>query len=425
MAWLPEPFTLVLTSALFLATYAGVALGGIPGLALDRTGIVLLGAIAMVATGGLTTLEALHAIDAPTILLLYALMVVAAQFRVGGFYTRVALSLGRFIGSPPGFLAIVMGVTALLSAILVNDVICLAFTPVLAVTVLRARLNPAPFLIGLALASNIGSAATIIGNPQNMLLGQVGRLAFGPFLAWCAPPALAALAAAYGLVLFLYRGRLRGAPPATAESPDAWPAFNRHQSVKGLLAAGVMMALFFTRLPRELTALSIAGILLCSRRMRTRDMLELVDWHLLTLFCGLFIVIGGLEKTGLPALGLQRLADSGVDIHNLYLLTGVSAALSNLVSNVPAVMLLINCINPGQASEWRVLALASTFAGNLFTLGSIANLIVIEQARQHGIRIGFREHARVGVPVTLASLGIVLLWIWLTRAAGIGAGPAG
>ena len=171
-------------------TYTGVALGGVPGLALDRTGIALLGAIAMVASGGLSTSEAVMSIDIPTILLLYALMVISSQFRLGGFYTWLAVRLTAFMKKPQRFLIVVMSVSAALSAVLMNDVVCLAFSPVLAVSVLNAGLNPIPFIIGLAVSSNIGSAATIIGNPQNMLIGQVGRLDFGRFFDWCGPPSL-------------------------------------------------------------------------------------------------------------------------------------------------------------------------------------------------------------------------------------------
>ena len=157
----------------------------------------------------------------------------------------------------------------------------------------------------------------------------------------------------------------------------------------------------------------MAGLLLCSRQMRTRDMLEQVDWHLLTLFCGLFIVIGGFMLTGLPAALVADLKDCGIDLHNLYVLTGLAALLSNVVSNVPATMLIIQFLNPDQATEWYVLALASTYAGNLITLSSIANLITIEQARHYGITIGFKEHARIGIPVTIVSLLVMLAWIWL------------
>lgn len=412
MNFIPEQWIGLVATGIFLSTYAGIAIGCVPGLALDRTGIALLGAIAMVASGALSMPQALHAIDAPTLLLLYALMVVSAQFRVGGFYTWTVIRISRFITRAKLFLLIVMVVTAVMSAILVNDVICLAFTPVLAVALLQAGLNPVPFLIGMAMASNIGSAATIIGNPQNMLIGQMGRLAFGPFLAWCSVPSLIALALAYGFIIRRYRGRFQGVPAASAGAAS-WPQFNRRQSIKGLLATGALIILFFTQIPRELTALSIAGLLLCSRQMRTREMLEQVDWHLLTLFCGLFIVIGGFMLTGLPAALVTNLKGWGIDMHNLYVLTGLSALLSNVVSNVPATMLIVQFLNPARATEWYVLALASTYAGNLITIGSIANLITIEQARQYGVTIGFKEHARIGIPVTIASLLVAILWIWL------------
>jgi len=409
---IPEQWMGLTATVIFAATYLGIAAGCVPRLALDRTGIALLGSIAMVATGALAMPQALQALDAPTLLLLYALMVVSAQFRVGGFYTWTVLQLRRFMPREKLFLLLVMAVTAVMSAVLVNDVICLAFTPVLAVALLQAGLNPVPFLIGMAMASNIGSAATIIGNPQNMLIGQMGRLAFGPFLAWCGVPSLISLALAYGIIVGFYRGRLQGAPPSDSAAV-AWPQFNRRQSIKGLLATGALILLFFTRLPRELTALSIAGLLLCSRQMRTRDMLEQVDWHLLTLFCGLFIVIGGFMLTGLPAALVADLKGCGIDLHNLYVLAGLSALLSNAVSNVPATMLIVQFLNPAHVTEWYVLALASTYAGNLITIGSIANLITIEQARQYGITIGFKEHARIGIPVTIVSLLVTLGWIWL------------
>ncbi|MBI2440510.1 MAG: anion transporter [Lentisphaerae bacterium] len=415
---IPEHWSGWVATGIFMATYLGVATGCVPRLALDRTGIALLGAIAMVATGALALPQALRALDAPTLLLLYALMVISAQFRIGGFYTQTVLQLRRFMPREKLFLLLVMAVTAAMSAVLVNDVICLAFTPVLAVALLQAGLNPVPFLIGMAMASNIGSAATIIGNPQNMLIGQMGRLAFGPFVAWCGIPSLISLAMAYGIIVWLYHGRFHGTPPKHTGAAS-WPPFNRRQSIKGLLGTGALILLFFTHIPRELTALSIAGLLLCSRQMRTRDLLEQVDWHLLTLFCGLFIVIGGFMLTDLPMALVTDLKAYGIDIHNLYVLTGLSALLSNVVSNVPATMLMIQFLNPARVTEWYVLALASTYAGNLITIGSIANLITIEQARYYGITIGFKEHARIGIPVTILSLLIALLWIKLRILPGI------
>jgi Na+/H+ antiporter NhaD/arsenite permease-like protein len=408
----------------FGLSYLGIAFGTIPPLALDRTGFALLGAIIMVAAGALSLGSAIHAIDAPTILLLYALMVVSAQLRLGGFYTWAALRLARRLHSPVGFLWLLMVVAAGLSAVLTNDIICLAFTPVLCVALLRAGLNPVPFLLGLAMATNIGSAATIIGNPQNMLIGQVERLDFARFLFWCLPPSLLALGAAFGILVLLYRGRWRqeAAAPVPSASPAAvavaapaqpaeWPELNRWQTTKGLLVTVTLVVLFFTSVPRELAAITAAGLLLLSRHMRSKWLLGFVDWHLLTLFCGLFIIIAALQQTGLPARTVQALRGHGLDLHNLYGLTGISVVLSNLVSNVPATMLLLKFVDPARPTEAYVLAVSSTFAGNLITLGSIANLIVIEQARLHGVVIRFREHARAGVPVTLASLLLLALWI--------------
>jgi len=399
---------------IFTATYLGVAAGRIPGLNLDRTGIALLGAIAMVASGAVPLASAMTAIDLPTIILLYALMVVSAQLRLGGFYTWIAGRTVPLLARPRLFLLSSMLLAAVLSALLANDIVCLAFTPVLTLSLLRAGLNPVPFLIGLACASNIGSAATIIGNPQNMLIGQIGRLDFGKFILWCAPPALLALAGAYLVICRRYRNRFlteKDEPTSMQHAP--WPAFNSWQSSKGVFAVLALVGLFFTPIPRELSAITVAGLLLCSRKMHSRQIMELVDWHLITLFCALFIVVHGLEGQGAPAALMTALSNHGIQITDLYALTATSTLLSNLVSNVPAVMLLIRFLDPGMPEQWYVLALASTFAGNLILIGSIANLIVIEQAKRFGIDIRFREHAAVGIPVTFFSLLLLLLLIYL------------
>jgi Na+/H+ antiporter NhaD/arsenite permease-like protein len=408
---------------IFCVTYFGIAVGGMPGLTIDRTGVAVLGAIAMVASGAVPLKAALGAVDAPTLLLLFGLMLVSAQLRLSGFYTRAAQALGGLTAQPKRFLLWLMLVSGLLSAVLVNDIVCLAFTPVLTVAVLRARLNPMPYLIGLACASNIGSAATLIGNPQNMLIGQVARLGFGPFLVWCAVPVLLSMAAAFAILVWIYRGAFEARPdarPVAAPQPTgaaAQPsgAESAWQMWKGLLVAAAVVALFFTPIPRETVALAAGGVLLCSRRMDARRLLGLTDWSLILLFCGLFVVIAGFETTGLPGRFLAWLASRDVSLSNPFALIWAGAALSNLVSNVPAVMLLVRFLDGAPPQVWYVLALASTFAGNLITIGSIANLIVIEQARGCGVALSFREHARTGVPVTLASLVVIVLWLLAVR----------
>ncbi len=400
---------------IFLVTYAGVAIGEIPGLALDRTGIALIGAILMVVFGVLSTKEAILSIDISTILLLYGLMVLSSQFRLGGFYTWTALKITKFMDKPDKFLFVMMGVSAVFSAILANDIVCLAFTPVLTVSLLKAGLNPIPFLIGLAVSSNIGSAATIIGNPQNMLIGQLGKLDFGHFFLWCTPPSLLSLIGAYFVIKTIYRNNFKGDIfPAIIER-RAWQSFNRHQSTKGIIATIILIILFFTDIPREISAISIAGLLLCSRSMHTRSILGLVDWHLITLFCALFIVIKGVEAVNLPFTIVEFLKANSIDIHNLYILTIFSTMLSNFVSNVPATMLITKFLDPLNHTQWYVLALSSTFAGNLITIGSIANLITFEQAKEFGVNIGFKEHAKVGIPVTVVSILITIVWIVIQR----------
>jgi Na+/H+ antiporter NhaD/arsenite permease-like protein len=404
-----------MTSALiiFIATYLGVALGRIPGLMLDRTGIALLGAIAMIVAGAMSFPQAVQAVDLPTVVLLYALMVVSAQLRLGGFYTRTAFWITSVLVHPRFFLLATMLTSAGLSAALANDIVCLAFTPVLALSLLSGRRNPVPYLLGLAIASNIGSAATIIGNPQNMLIGQVGRLAFDRFILWCAPPSVIALLLSYLLLCWFFRKDFhrREETPDSASILQTLPRFDRWQSAKGLMTVGGLLVLFLTAIPREMSAIAAAGVLLCSRRLKSREMLQLIDWHLITLFCALFVLVHGIEATGAPGAILATLKSARVDLHDLFTLSGVSVVLSNLVSNVPAAMLLIKFLDPARLDQWYALAVSSTFAGNLITIGSIANLIVIEQAAACGVNISFCDHARVGIPVTAVSLAVLAAWI--------------
>ncbi len=384
-----------------------------PGTALDRTGIALCGAIAMLVCG-VVPLDALPAaVHVPTMLLLFGTMILNAQFQLTGFYPWLADRLRRQTDRPRRFLATTMAASAAGSALLINDVVCLALTPILAVALQRSPLNPVPFLLGIALASNIGSAATLIGNPQNMLIGQYGGLGFWAFTAWAMPPVVASLAIAFGVLCWMYRGRLRGMSLA-AESPVV-PPVDRGGLWKACLATVALVVLFSTPVPRELSAMGVAGFVLLARRHPTNAYLERVDWSLLVLFFGLFVVVHGIEVHGVPAAVMGELSAAGVDVGNPWLLTGVAAALSNLVSNVPATMLLVRLIDPADTLSWCVLAVASTFAGNLITIGSIANLIVLEQARRAGIVVTFREHAAVGVVVTLASLAVLSVWLVVVR----------
>jgi Na+/H+ antiporter NhaD/arsenite permease-like protein len=338
------------------------------------------------------------------------MMVVSAQFRLAGFYTRVARQLVMAKASPPRLLALVVGVAGLLSAVLTNDIVCLAMTPVLVEGCAQRKLDPLPFLLALACAANVGSAGTLIGNPQNILIGQALHLSFRGYLIDAGVPALLGLGVTWAVIAFQYRGRwAREIPPPRIQAPS----FDRWQSTKGLIVTAALMGafLFAHRLPREGIALVCAGILLLSRRMASREMMSLVDWQLLVLFIGLFIVNDAFEQTGVPERAVDFLRARGADAGHPAALFGMSVALSNIVSNVPATMLLLPRATHPMAGA--ILGLASTFAGNLIIVGSIANIIVVTAARPLGVSIDFKAHARTGVPVTVATLAIAALWLAL------------
>lgn len=404
-----------LLTIIFFATYVGIALGRVPGLALDRTGVALLGAIAMIEISGLSLQNAASLIDLSTLVLLYALMVFSAQLRLGGFYSWVAQRLARLVAHPRRFLMWQMGVSAILSSVLANDIICLAFAPVIARACLQARVAPIPHLLGLAMAANIGSAATLIGNPQNMLIGQLGDLSFGAYLAWAIVPTVLSLTLAWSWLRWWYRSLLLNPAPAYALAPlstDGQQALDIWQTTKGLVLLGILVVLFFADVPRDKAALALAALLLMSRRMHTRTILGLIDWHLLTLFAALFVLVGIFRQTGMLDQGVSWLTAQGLDLHAPVALGAAAVVLSNLVSNVPATLLLAQFVAQTHTEAWYVLAMASTFAGNLLLIGSIANLIVAEQVAPLGVRLGFGEYARAGIPVTVLSLGTLLAWLW-------------
>jgi Na+/H+ antiporter NhaD/arsenite permease-like protein len=399
----------------FFVVYLGMILGGLPFLQVDRTGVALLGAIVLIGIDALSPEQAARAVHLPTLLLLFSFMVVSAQLRLGGFYPWVTMRIAELPVSPRALLGAVVVVVAALSAVFSNDVVCLSVAPVLAAGCSRRGLNPIPYLLALACAANVGSAATLIGNPQNMLIGSALRLSFGGYSLEAALPVLLGLLATWAIIAWQSRGRWdlkAGGERAVERRREDDAPLDRWQSTKGLAVAGLLLLVFLlTDWPREVAALTGAGVLLTSRRLHSRKMLGLVDWELLVLFTGLFVVNHAFEQTGLPSAFVADLAAAGVHLERPLPLFVATLALSNAVSNVPAVMLLLPVARHTLAGP--LLALVSTLAGNLFIVGSIANIIVVDAAARSGVPIDWRSHARVGVPVTLTTLVIVAVYLAL------------
>lgn len=396
--------------AIFAVVYLGMFLGGLPKLKLDRSGVALLGGIAVVGIGALSTEEAARAVHLPTILLLFAFMVVSAQMRLGGFYTEVTRRVAALPLAEPWLLGALIFVAGALSAVFSNDIVCLAMTPVVARLCIERRLDPVVFLVGLACAANIGSAATLIGNPQNMLIGSVLQLHFADYLWQALPPVGLGLLALWAWLVFARRRPSTVNVEALTVDRENPPIFDRLQTAKGLAVAAALLVVFLgTDWPREVAALVGAGVLLLSRRFHSSHVMGFVDWELLVLFVGLFVVNHAFESTGLAAAAVAWLAAHGIHLGDTGPLFAIGVGLSNLVSNVPATMLLLPHLKTPEAGV--ALALVSTLAGNLLLVGSIANLIVVDLARKQGIAIDWRQHLRIGLPVTALTLAITALWL--------------
>jgi Na+/H+ antiporter NhaD/arsenite permease-like protein len=408
-------FDFSLPVVVFVLVYLGMALGRIPGLAIDRTGVALLGLIALLATGTMALDEAGAAVDLPTIALLFALMILSAQFEMSGFYALVARRVTHAAGNPQNLLLTIVLVTGILAAVLSNDVVVFALTPLICVGLVKRGIDARPYLVGLAGAANAGSAATLIGNPQNILIGQAGGLPFWSYAQVALPPVLLSLVFVYWAVLWTWRGRLTQ-KPAPFRPAESEAEVDRLQLGKGILAVAALIGLFLTPLPRELSALAVAGFLLLSRRLSSREMIGAADWHLLLLFACLFAVTAAFEKTGVAQALLADLAGFGLAPDRLSVLAPLMLVASNTIGNVPTIILILQVLPDLPNGVLTGLALLSTFAGNLLLTGSLCNIIVAERAESAGARLTFLDFARSGIPMTLASLAVTAGWLWLIGA---------
>jgi Na+/H+ antiporter NhaD/arsenite permease-like protein len=417
-----------LTVVLFALTYVGLALGRVPGLRMDRAGIALVGATLML-TSGLLTLEqafSMESIDYRTLLLLFGMMIVVGSLRLSGFFRRLTGWCLERIHTPHGLLLVTILLSGVLSAFLINDVVCVALTPLVLHLARRLRFDPVPHLIALATAANIGSTGTITGNPQNIYIGSHSGIAYLRFAARLFPVAALGLVLNYLVVALVFRNRLLA--PADRGNGGSGPGEEREiedvrysrvhawLQAKSVSVALSAVVLFCVGLPLELVALGAAAVLLAGR-IRPQKLYAQIDWGLLVMFTGLFVVVHAFQLHVVSTWGIEGwtwLLHRPID-----LLSVVSVVLSNLVSNVPAVLLLepvLQAIAPAsQESAWLALAMSSTLAGNLTVLGSVANLIVVEIARREGVGISFGDYCKVGVPLTVLTLLLGIAWLEWVR----------
>jgi Na+/H+ antiporter NhaD/arsenite permease-like protein len=389
----------------FLGTYIVVALGRVPGLRLNRTGAAVVGAAFMVALRVLTPEQAYRAVDLATLVLLFGMMIIVGHLRLSGFFRWSGAWIAARARTPLQLLGGLIVTSGVLSALFVNDTVCLALTPLVLETTRALGVRPTPYLVALATSANVGSVATLTGNPQNMLVGTASGIPFTTFFLHLAPVAAAGLLIDLAVIAFVYR-REMGGRFASAAHPRV--KVHGFLMAKALAASVLMLGFFFAGANLAMVALTAGAALLVTRRVKSEKVLAEVDWSLLTLFAGLFVVVAGAQASGLAGRAFDLLhARQG---QGPVTFTVIAAALSNLVSNVPAVMMLAPLVPrlPDPHRAWLLLAMASTLAGNLTLVGSIANLIVAEGARRTA-PLTFTEYLKAGVPVTLLTLAAGLL----------------
>jgi Na+/H+ antiporter NhaD/arsenite permease-like protein len=394
-------------------------------LRVDRAGIALIGATLVLITGVLKLEDAVgvKSIDYKTLFLLFGMMIVVGALRLSGFFERLAGLALRHISTPGGLLLVTIGLSGILSAFLINDVVCVALTPLVLHLARRMKFDPLPHLIGLATAANIGSTGTITGNPQNIYIGAHSDISYLRFAVRLLPVAVLGLVLNYIVVVLVYRGRLSkptgqhdgpSSPAAQVNDSPERPPSRTHSRlrIKAVTVTLVAVILFFTGLPLELVALGAACVVLLDR-INPKKIYGQVDWSLLVMFTGLFIVVHAFQVYVVKGWDIEHwtwLLNRPTDLLSL-----VSAVLSNLVSNVPAVLLLEPVCQalPSATREtgWLALAMSSTFAGNFTILGSVANLIVVESAAREGVAVSFWDYCKVGIPLTILTLAVGIAWL--------------
>jgi len=384
-----------------IVTYIGLGLGYLPILRMNRATIALVGAALLIALRALDLQQAWQAIDYKTLIFLFGMMVISANLSVSGFFQLALDYLLRFTRSPFGLIVLLTFVSAILSAFFLNDTIAIILTPLVIGLTQSLSLNPIPYLLALAGATNLGSVATLSGNPQNILIGSYSGISYLAFAQALTPLAIISLLVQIGLLWWLY-------PEVRVKS-----ILNRESLryrlfkpilAKSLFITGGLLVAFLIGIPPAEATLIAAALMLITRRIKPKRILGQIDWNLLVMFSGLFMLTEAVQKLGV----LNNLSQF---VQNPVSILGTTVLLSNIVSNVPAVLLLHQIIPQPDTHTWLLLAAGSTLAGNLTLLGSVANLIVAEAVAKLGYQLSFWEHLRFGFPLTLITLGLAYFMI--------------
>ncbi len=395
--------------AIVTLTYVGIAIGEFPALRVNRTTITLIGVGALLVTRQIAFQQMGGFLDLNTLVLLFGMMIVNANLQLAGFFRLAGSLILRWTNSPRSLLALEILVVGFLSALFLNDTICLMLTPLILDITQAARRNPIPYLIALATAANIGSVATLTGNPQNMIVGISSGISYLDFSRSLLPVALLGLAGIWFVLVGFYPQEFHTGSfePVQLQEPRVYHPLLR----KSLLVTAGLLTAFIAGVPIAESAFVAGCALLLTRRIKPEKILAALDMDLLIFFGALFIVTGALELSGLTA-GLVNRVHPYLE-GNAVGLSVVTVILSNLVSNVPAVLLLKPMVQSlaDPHAAWLTLAATSTLAGNLTLLGSVANLIVAEGASHRGVRLEFWEYTRAGSLITILSLVLGVAWL--------------
>ena len=401
-----------LAIAIFAFTYLLISGRQLKILPLNRPAAAMLGTVLVVTCGVLTPQQAYLAVDYDTLVLLLGMMIISAYLFLGGFFDWAADWILRRAANPHALLIYLIVASGVLSALLVNDIVCLMLTPLVVTVMAKGKLPLQPYLLALAMSANLGSVATLVGNPQNMIIGHLSHIPFLRFSASMVPVAVAGLAIQYAVLRLGFAKVLKQAVVQRPEPKEHRP--DRRLLFLTFSALALVFAGFIAGLNLSWTALAGGSLLMVLARRDTHQVLKLVDWHLLIFFAALFVVVEGLSATGPPDQIFRRVQVlfGSSATSQAWNLVWFSAVGSNIFSNVPFVLVAGKWVNHFARPElmWKVMALSTTFAGNLTIVGSVANIIVLESARTH-VELGFWDYARYGIPVTLLTLvaGMVLL----------------